>query len=172
MDRLCKLLKVETLDEWDERHIDAFWDDLRYLDFDSEEEREAAQLKAEQEARDESWTKYRDAVLSVAEDLFGEHGLTLVPARPSSGRSRKGWTPERSWEFRIKPTVSWPDAASHLRETIDGYGMFVFGTLRSFLDSGPYTAREAVVNHLGWMRHWYEIYGDGSAWTRLERRLR
>lgn len=169
-DGLCRLLKVDTWDKVDDRNLDSYFYE-RDPDMTEEE-----CLKMEDEARDELYEKYRDAVMFVAEQVFGEHGLVLVPVRQLKENGRpyrhKGWKPETAWEFRIKPKESWKDAASHVRETIDGVGYFTFGTLRNFLSSGPYTAREAVLQHLGWIPDWYEVYEGGKARSRVERRMR
>lgn len=42
----------------------------------------------------------------------------------------------------------WEDAADKIRETINGVGYFTFYSLREFLESGPYTARQAALSHL------------------------
>lgn len=167
-DGLCRLLKVDTWEKVDDRNIDCYgWD----ADATEEENQ-----KAEDDARDELHNKYRDAVMFVAEKAFEEHGLDLVPVRELMPNGRpwrhKGWKPETAWEFRIKPKEDWKDAASHLRQTIDGMGPFYFGSLRNFLDSGPFTPREAVLQHIGWIPDWFEVYEGGKAAYRVERRLR
>lgn len=158
-DRLCRLLKVDTWDEIDDRvHEWGCWDANA-----TEEEN----LKNEAEERDEYFRKYYDAVMHVAEDLFEKHGL-----RFEGVRFRRRKLADRPWDFRILPIDSWLDAASHLRQTIDGMGPFTFSSVRYFLSTGPYTAREAVLRHLGWIPDWYEVYEGGKAASRVDRRLR
>ena len=46
---------------------------------------------------------------------------------------------------------------------VNGVDYFHFGTLKEFLDSGPYSGREAVLNHIGYIPQWAEVYGDTDA---------
>jgi hypothetical protein len=159
-DRLCSLLRVDTWAKVEDENIDYY---CQWWDKDATEEEN---FKVEDEARSDHFRKYHDAVLSVAEELFGTHGLLLI------GKLRNGKPVDRPWEFRVQPKVSWDDAADHIRMTINGVGLFEFATLREFLVSGPYTGRRAVLNHLGWLWSWYEVYGEGNSRTRVERRMR
>ena len=157
-DQICRILKVDTWEQRDDRIFESYgWD------ADASEEEN---LATEEESRDEAFRAYHDAVMSVTEEAFAEHGLMLegVPF----GRSPVA----HPWYFRILPKHDWKDAASHIRETIDGFGLFVFGSLRNFLASGPYTPREAVLNHIGWIPDWYRVYGNGTASYHVERKMR
>lgn len=107
-------------------------------------------LEAESALRDEVYRSWANAVKRAAEQLFGEHGLGLKEMR------------RRSWEFRVKPDVSWQDAADKICETINGVGYFHFSSLKEFLNSGPYTAREAVLRHLHWIKRYSDVYGGSS----------
>lgn len=107
----------------------------------------------------EAVNKYIDAVYSVSESLFNEHGLTLSSL------------PNNNYEKIVSPLKSWKVAANKIITTINGYGMFRFNSLNEFLDSGPYTPREACRKHFGWMKHWYEIYGENSGSSRVFRLL-
>ena len=151
MDRICKLLKVQTLEDFRER----IWD-----------------LQAEEES--ETVNAYIDAVMYVMKECFDKHGLELVAVRPKGKRALKDWDPDRAWEYRVQPCPGrdWCDCANNIRATINGVGMFGFASLHEFLDSGPYTAREAVLTHLGWCPDWYDVYEGGKASSRVERRLR
>ena len=107
---------------------------------------------AEEKAQEEVFGKWYDAVESVADNLFAEHGLTLEPVRKKD---------RRSYELRVVPKYSWKDAADKLRETVNGVGDFHFNNLREFLDGG--TARQAVLAHLSWIKHYPAVYGGRGA---------
>lgn len=173
-DRLCKLLDVWTLEKWDDKNIDSFYVRAEDLGLDSElteDQADEACMKAEQEARDEAWGQYYHAVRGVADDLFAEHGLLLVPARP---KKWKHWTPESALDFRIEPKESWLDACSHLLQTINGCGPFYWPSIKEFIlsDDGKYKPRSTVLSHLGWLPDWYKVYGESNAQSRVERRCR
>jgi hypothetical protein len=114
--------------------------------------------------RDEVFATWYDAVEHAAEKLLGEHGLELAPTGKKSGK--------RPFELKIIPTLNWNDAANKIRETINGVGNFHFNNLREFLDSGPYTARQAVLEHLGYIKRHPEVYGNNSAHSMYERAWR
>lgn len=120
---------------------------------DDEEER----FQAEQDAQDEVFNLWASGVDHAANVLFGNHGLELT--NPKDNR----------YMYKIVPSKSWDDAANKIKETINGVGMFHFSSLREFLDSGPYTAREAVLTHLGYIKRYPEVYGDASARTLYSR---
>ena len=115
------------------------------------------------EYADEMWKKYVSAVESVAESSFDEVGLSVNAVYKTDRGTRyvSG--------YRITPNKSWRDSANEIREIINGEGMFEFPTLREFLDSGPYTPREAVEQHLHWIRKRSEVYGEASPQRRFER---
>lgn len=119
----------------------------------SEAEAEEAREEAEMEASDKLHSAWYDGVESAANTLFGEHGLVLKP---------KG-AEERPFDFKIVPEFSWDNAATKILETLDGYGAFHFEDLRDFLDSGPYTAKEAVLTHLHWIKQFPVVFGSYSA---------
>jgi hypothetical protein len=165
---LASSFKTQTIDDFGERvhssldvygyaYKQALKEGLSEADAD-----EAAQ-KVEQDEADEAVFKYMDAVQAVAEKLYGEHGLMLDPVDRNS---------RHPFVFRVRPEVSWNDAANKIRQTINGVGMFHFHDLREFLSSGPYTAREAVLQHLHWIADHPRVYGNGTARSMIDRRLR
>src|SRR5574341_923277 len=152
IDQLAKLFRLPEFDDIQERN----WEYVaeagevavrEAVEAEDVTDRQAEKIReeAEQAAGDELFGNWYDAVERVATELFGEHGLYLTPVDKRT---------ERAYEFRITPQVSWADAANRIRETINGVGEFHFNSLREFLDSGPWTARQAVLEHLGWIR-WY-----------------
>lgn len=170
VDDLAKQFKVDTLEDFDQQVSEAE-SSYSYVYKEalgegmSEEEAEQAAMKAEQAERDEAVTKYMDAITAVADDLYGKHGLTLVPIRPRKGASRP-------YEYKVVPEKSWEDAAGHIMQTINGVGLFEYSDLRDFLRAGPWTAREAVLSHLGWIADWPAVYEGRKARFMVERRMR
>lgn len=162
IEQLAKMFGLPDWDRIDEMNQDYYWQQAHGA---GDEE---AQLTAEQEAQGEVWAKWYDAVESAASKLFEEHGLELhgIVKGRDKGRDR------RPYEFKIVPTTSWNDAADKIRETVNGYGAFHFNNLREFLDSGPYTARQAVLEHLHWIKQYPAVYGSTSAQQMYERAWR
>lgn len=177
VERLAIMFGIPTFDEaWSE---DADWEAQKYGEEEalengaSEENAQEAGFAAERASQDERYHQWHDAVTSAVEHEFSEHGLTLVP-RIGEGRSSRELPALRRypWEYRVVPTTSWMDAARKIMMTINGVGQFEFRNVREFLESGPWTAREAVLTHLHWMKDRAEVYGDKSALGRYERALR
>ncbi len=156
IDQLAKMFGLPDWDKIDEMNQQHYWEMSRGA------EDEDAQIAAESAAQDEVYGQWYDAVESVGSQLFGEHGLDLQP-------TGKQGTATRRYEFKIVPQKSWNDAANKLRETINGVGYFHFNTLKEFLDSGPYTARSAVLSHLNHIKSYPAVYGSGSAHDMYER---
>lgn len=140
--QLAKLLDLPSWEDIDELHMDYYWECV-----DSDATEAEAQYQADA-ARDDTMRSWRHGVLGAAEQLLGEHGLELTGG---------------PWDYQLVPTVSWRDAANKIRQTVNGVGYFHFGTLAEFLESGPYTAREAVLSHLGYVKRYPEVYGTSSA---------
>jgi hypothetical protein len=159
LDRICRLLGVSTPEKWDDDNIDSFCGVWDWMVKDGHTEEECQE--AEQAERQEQWEKYRGAVMTVAEEVFDKHGLELTEMK-------------RGYVYRVHPNPgrTWSDCANRILATINGYGPFYFSSLREFLDSGPWTPREAVLHHLGWIPDWYEVYEGGKASNRVERRLK
>lgn len=131
-----------------------------------EDDAEEAREKAEAEAQDEVYGQWYDGVTSAAEQLFEEHELDLIPKRKD----------KFSHEFEVAPREKgqkgWRKAAEAIRETINGVGYFRFESLQELLDSGPYTAREAVLSHLHVINDYPAVYGTTSAVRIYESALR
>lgn len=150
IDQLAKMFNLPDWDKIDEMN------QQHYGEVSRGAEDEDAQLKAEQEEQTEVYNRWYDAVESTAEKLFGEHGLEL------SSTGKQG-TAKRRYDFKIVPSNSWNDAADKVRETVNGVGDFHFNNLREFLDAGPYTARQAVLSHLGYIKRYPAVYGSLGA---------
>jgi len=145
--QLATLFGLPDWDRVDDMNQDTYWEMARGAE-DTEE--------AERAAQEEVYNKWYDAVESAAANLFEHHGLELQPT------GKKG-SEKRSYDLKIVPSKSWDDAANKIRETINGVGNFHFNDLREFLRSGPYTAKQAVISHLGYIKRYPDVYGSSSA---------
>lgn len=153
IDQLAKMFDLPDWEGVDERNQHYYWEMARGA------EDEDAQMAAEQEAQEEVYRKWYDAVEHVAEQLLGEHGLGLLAMK----HTRKVHKNYRPHVLKIIPTKSWADAADKLRETINGVGDARFNTLQEFLDYGDDTPRQAVLSNLGYIRRYPEVYGRQGA---------
>lgn len=118
----------------------------------------------------ESYDKYCDALLFAFRDLLSKHKLNLEEKLVSYKNRKYG----KYIKFFVVPFVngSWRDACGELIETINGVGYFYFSSVKHFLDSGPYSPKEAVMSHLHWMKRHHEVYGDPSPRSLIDRRMR
>jgi len=165
LDRLCKDMGVETLDDFYERVID---NDYTYSETykwaigegKSEEEAEEIARKAEEASLSEASDKYMDAVVSVARELYEAHELILEE------------DPENCLQFNVIPENDWRSSLDHIRQTINGVGYFEFDSVDCLLESGPYTELSAVMQHLHWIIDWPRVYGNGTAKGMVKRSLR
>jgi len=160
---LIKLFKLPDPDEYETSGDSYSYGYKEAIDEGlSESEAEERGLKYEQSDQDEAFAQIHGGIMHVADRLFGEHGLVLVP-------KGKGKHP---WEFTLKPAKSWKDAGYEIVKTINGVGMFEFSSLKDALDSGPYTEREFVLSHRHWIKQWPEVYGEGRPRSMFDRYLR
>lgn len=154
IEQLAKMFDLPDWDRIDEMNQQFYWEMSKGA------EDEDAQMEAESAARDEVYAQWYDAVQHTAYELFGHHELELEPIK-GRGADR------RPYMFRIVPAAAgkhgWQRAAEALRDTINGVGSFHYNNLREFLDSGPYTARQAVLSHLHWIKRYPDVYGTTSA---------
>jgi hypothetical protein len=163
LDGLCGMLEIKPYDT--ENSIDYFMEDYHWAyteaikEGKTEDEATEAALKAESRAMDEHFKKFKGAVEATAAHFCDLHKLELTAHK-------------NGYQWVITPKDSWEVAACAIKETINGYGMFYFRTTKEFMDSGPYTARQAVLSHLHWMKSYAAVYGDTSAGSMMERELR
>jgi hypothetical protein len=166
IDQLAALFELPSYDDIHENNLDYIWEAGDYAVREAQEEEdgeldesdvEEIREGAENAADREIFAQWYSGVTSAAERLFEEHALELVP----KGRDKY------SHEFKILPATKgvqgWRNAADAIRETINGVGYFHFNTLKEFLDSGPYSAKEAVLEHLHVIADYPKVYGSRSA---------
>lgn len=160
---IAGLLGVPNPDEFeyngDAYHF-TFMESIKEGLSDSEAEEKAQ--TAEQDEQDEQFHQIYDAIESVAGTFFEYHGLEL----------NKIVSGKRSGMYRVTPVKDWLYTASCIRQTVNGVGYFYFATDSDFLDSGPYTARQAVLTHLHWIKYYAEVYGESSPKAQYRRHLR
>lgn len=154
IEELAKLFGLPSWKSVDELNSDYYFESAAGAENETEHDR------AFEDAQNEVYAKWYDAVEHVANSLLEKHGLELQPIRHPRKRGDR-----RPFQMKIIPSRSWEDAADRIRETINGVGMFHFHNLREFLDSGPYTARQTVLTSIGQIRYYPEIYGTGSPMT-------
>jgi hypothetical protein len=170
LDQICQIIGVRMPEEvFSEDYNIGYWEEAhKYaIEREGKTEDEAYEFatKAEAEELSEQWSKYVGAVEQVATDLFAEYHLDLT----EQTSKRKGT------RYLISPQKSWRDSCKQIVELINGIGYFHFSSsdnAREFLSSGPYTAREGVLEHLHHLRRNHEVYGDYSPEYRVERRMR
>lgn len=129
----------------------------------TEDEEDYIRSEAETAARDEDYARWASAVEQVAERAFDEHRMRLEPLKRGA---------ERPWSrrFRVRPIVSWTDAAEGILDTINGMGPFYFESVDEMAESIPCTVRRAVLCHLGWMASRPKVYGDRTYRDDYDRR--
>ena len=168
-DDLAELFGLPTLDSVEEGGWDYVADggDLAY----AEAKADGATEDVAEEAREEAWEEaqleifrlWSNAVEAVAEHEFGEVGLGLQDRWHETGGKERFW---------VVPVESWRYSATQIMEIVNGVGYFHFDNLKDFLDSGPYTPREAVLTHLHWLKDRAEVYGDVRPAARYDTAVR
>ena len=151
IDELAAMLKLPSWNDVDEMNQDYYWEAAR----GAEDQQETADV-----IRDDLFVSWYRAVEAATERLLEAHDLELSPAYKKIRGKPVG---DHPFELRIHPVKSWNASADAIRETINGVGYFHFSSLREFLDSGPYTARQAVLEHLGYIKDYPAVYGSKSA---------
>lgn len=161
IDQIAEMFGLPSWDSIDECNLDYYCDTAHHAtkdeSFDSEEEREAEYFRIQDATRDELFSQWYHAVARTAATLFERAGLTL------HGVKVKGKLAAHPYKLRVKPAKDWKHAANEIRTLINGVGHFHFSTLGEFLRSGPYTARQACLEHIGYVRRHSDIYGSTSA---------
>lgn len=126
-------------------------------------------VKWEEGEQKEVFRKYRNAVEHVAEQIFDQHGLIIVEEKKTLPKSKGGGSYSL---YKVAPEKSWDEAVNRILETINGVGMFEFNSRREFIDSGPYkSSKDAVLQHLHWMKRRPEVYGDTRPRRMFDRQM-
>lgn len=127
----------------------------------SEADADKARMEGEFAAQNELYSKWHGGIERAADELFGNLKLKLVPV----GKEYKVGRSRYYGRFKVVPETSWEDAAEAVRVVIDGIGYAHVGyDLQEFLELGPWTARQAVLEHLRTAATGYpEVYGSSGA---------
>lgn len=157
-------IKLSDPDSWDTSYTYSYCYNEAIREGKSEEEAEEYASECSGAELDEEFDKYVSAIESTVETYFEYVGLEVVRLEHAD------WG--FGGKYKLKPSKDWKEVANLIREIINGVGYFYFAGLKSFLDSGPYTAREAALSHLGYVSDYGEVYGEPSPSRLLERSLR
>lgn len=122
------------------------------------EDLEEIGMEAERKVGDALFTAYVDAATEAIEDQLVHFDLDLTDVTMKN----------KPLTYQIRPRTSWKKSLKLLLETINGVGYFTFDSVREFLDSGPYTEREAVLRHLSYLARYGEVYGEISLHREFE----
>lgn len=160
-DELAAIVGASTWDQTLGQNYDWVYDTAWHSLEPEEREDDERVMAAQEQVESELFDQYNGALQAAAERALADHGMLLVP--------RSG---PRSWDFDVVPEKNWRDVARKVLETINGVGYFSFSSLQDFLDSGPYTPREAVAEHLHYIKRYPEVYGTTSYRRIFERSWR
>jgi hypothetical protein len=167
IDALAKLLDIPSFSAIDEATWEYVADAGLFAHDDvvkedgTDAEAEAAKEKAEGEAQDRIYKAWKASFDGVVSSIFGEYGDLAVESMP-----------KKEWLYKIRPRESWEKSAKRIMEVINGVGYFHFSSLDEFLRSGPWTARQATLEHLHWVKDGPAVYGDADAHGRFDRAWR
>lgn len=157
VDDMARLIGYKMPDEFETGDLWSYaFSEAKKEGNDEEDAHEHASNVANKE-EERLFVAMHEAIKAAFGAMLDEHGLEFQPLKT------------KPWVYRIMPSKAggWHTAAAYIRGTINGVGMFGFDSTKEFLDSGPYTAREAVLSHLGWMKDWARVYGDPSFASRV-----
>lgn len=176
-DDICHLFSLTSMDAFDDRMELNYMEEADYARKDAErelrEERadEGDESLVDDEAklqevwdnaytaiRDELTQRYINCVESEVEHELEKFGLRLVPIQT-----------EQFYGYEVVPTTSWLYAVEQTREVVNAYGNFYFQSNAEFMDSGPYTPRDAVLGHSGYWGNYGAVDGDRSVKDRVSR---
>lgn len=166
--RLAGILQVPSPDAFISRLEEiAMLEHIEREEEESDEAYEERRNKIENSYLDEACKKYFDAIESVAEKLFAEHKLTLTLVKEEGEEEYFLVSPEKAG------VKGWYRAAQEVIQTINGYGMFEFTSVRDFYEASSEATLEAtVIGHLPWLKKWYEVYGEPNAQCRIDKLMR
>ena len=181
LDEWCNLMGYSTWERLQD-HMDSQGGYYDYRSFEEEARREIdeddyldEEGELDESTYDEAVTERADELYREAEDEVArryynlwegtvENGmdgvlanvkLVAVPAKNSGNRNQT---------FKIKPAngETWETVLTEIRELINGVGYYTFYSNKELKDSGPYTARQAVLGHLHYLSDYGAVYGGGG----------
>lgn len=135
---------------------DYIWSQVERIE--DEDKRMEAQSEIESAFVDAYFGAAESAIQDMAEDWYG---LSITKI------SKEG----KEDTYKVKPMKSWEDSLKPIVETINGVGYFYFRDGKELMRSGPYTAREAVLSHMGYLSDVGSVYGEESLERKFEENL-
>ena len=194
LDELVELLGITPWEVITEKYPDVYASQYTYAydeaqkDGASEVEAEEQGLKAESDARDEDYQKWKQALINTAETYLGYHHLELK-LLPKSGRKKTREGARAGREFKIvakEPSrkrslrtgkavdaMNWEQPVEDLLRTINGVGQFQFNSVEEFKESIHTTSsKELVLEHLPWIKYYGAVYGQPSPARLMENYVR
>lgn len=103
-------------------------------------------MAAEDEERHEEFEKYLQSILRTLNYLLNFHDLELVSLN------------SKYYLITQKP---WKETANKVAATITGYGTFEYNSGKELKEGLPCkTYCEAAIQHLHWLKHYPEVYGE------------
>ena len=124
----------------------------------SQEDAEEIGMKAEEIASNGLFTEYINAATGAIENQLAEHFALDLTEVVKKNRKKQ----PLSYSYKITPLRTWRESLGLMLQTINGVGYERYSSVREFLDSGPYTEREAVLGHLGYLAQYGKVYGVRS----------
>lgn len=127
-------------------------------EIEDEDERMEAQSEIESAFVDAYFGAAESAIEDMAEQWF-RLSITKI--------SKEG----KEDTYKVKPMKSWEDSLKPIVETMNGVGYFYFRDGKALMRSGPYTAREAVLSHMGYLSDVGSVYEEESLERKFEKNL-
>ena len=181
LDEWCELMGYSTWESVQD-DIDSRGGFYDYASFDDEARREVdeddyldEEGELDESAYDEAVTERADELRLEAEQAHSRRYYNLWEGTVENGMdgalanvklvavpSKKIGKHDQT--FKIKPAAgeTWETVLTEIRELINGVGYFIFYSNKELKDSGPYTARQAVLGHLHNLSDYGEVYGGGG----------
>jgi hypothetical protein len=105
--------------------------------------------------REEAYRNYVNAVVHCFEQEAENLKLDVTPLKTKPG------------VYALTPKEGWVASAVKTRSIVHGIGGWWFTSFKEFLSSGPYTPRQAVEAHLGYLGDQWKLYGYASPQRRV-----
>ncbi len=121
----------------------------------TDEQAEEKAMEAEDKERSEEFEKYQQSIVRTLNYLLNFHDIELE---------------EKGKKYYLVTQKSWKEVADKVATTITGHGMFEYNSgkeLKEGLSCKTYC--EAAIQHLHWLKHYTEVYGERSYRSVYER---
>lgn len=146
IDDMCKAMGIDTI----EKHLEGIECNCHFVGDEVWDPYKRDYFLAESDYICEACSfDYQGKVESYFNTLLERHNLTLINHEDGT--------------YSVEPIkCGWSKVVKNLTETISGYGMFEFASVKEAVSSGPYkSAQDFVYDHLHWVPKYLEVY-EGS----------